>query len=73
MNLDTAKKVNASIHSDALAAIQMYIEERIEVNRNELEGAKGERVLALQGALYELRNLLKIKDYATAVLNNKKG
>lgn len=69
----TAKKVNAAIHSEALEAFQMYIEERIEKNRDGLEGAKGDTVLALQGAISELRNLLKIRDYAVDVLKLKKG
>lgn len=71
MTPDTARKVNAYLHTEALEAVLAYFKERIETNRNELEIATGDRLVALQGANLELRNLLKIRDYAIATLGKK--
>lgn len=53
--------------------INEFIKYRIDVLHIQMETAEDKRVIELQGAIEELRRLLKLRDNAVAVLGGPNG
>lgn len=71
MTPEIAKKIYNNIDSVGQEALSAYIDERIHSLHLFLEAAKDEHILKYQGAIEELRKILRLRDTAEAVLKMK--
>ena len=68
-----AEKINSTLNTPKIMDVLVeYINDRIEVNRKALETSKdADDRLRYQGHISELRKIMKIREDAIAVLENK--
>lgn len=67
MDKPVAKEIYANFDKEAIEA---YVNYRVGELHSKLEDATGDAILKYQGAIAEVRLLLKAKDYAKRVLEN---
>ncbi len=69
MKFEVAKNVNRDFDTHAWEALETYVQDRVTDLHKFLETAVGtEAILKAQGAIQELRNLLRLKENTKSVL-----